>query len=46
MGYQMLGTIYADGVLDISLKKPTSSVSNKTRKVDGKMIPVKGKVAT
>jgi transposase len=42
----ILGAISADGVIDISLRKPISSVSNKKRKVNGKMIPVNGGVGT
>ena len=32
----ILGAISADGVIDISLRKPTSSVGSKKRKIDGK----------
>lgn len=43
----ILGAISVDGVIDISLRKPTSVVARKKkRKSDGKDIKIKGRVGT
>lgn len=42
----ILGAISADGVIDISLRKPTSAVSKKKRKIDGKTVQINGRVGT
>ncbi|KAG2201534.1 hypothetical protein INT47_007411 [Mucor saturninus] len=42
----ILGAISVDGVIDISLRKPTSSVATKKRKVDGREVKINGRVGT
>lgn len=42
----ILGAISVDGVIDISLRKPTSSVGSKKRKVNGKEVKINGRVGT
>ncbi|KAG2200823.1 hypothetical protein INT47_001354 [Mucor saturninus] len=42
----ILGAISTDGVIDISLRKPTSTTGSKKRKVNGKEVVVNGKLGT
>ncbi|KAG2192701.1 hypothetical protein INT47_009303 [Mucor saturninus] len=42
----ILGAISVDAVIDISLRKPTSSVTTKKRKVDGREVKINGRVGT
>ncbi|KAG2199315.1 hypothetical protein INT47_012949 [Mucor saturninus] len=42
----ILGAISTDGVIDISLRKPTSTMGIKKRKVNGKEVVVNGRVGT
>ncbi|KAG2195256.1 hypothetical protein INT47_007985 [Mucor saturninus] len=42
----ILGAISTDGVIDISLRKPTSTTGSKKRKVNGKEVVVNGRVGT
>ncbi|KAG2192272.1 hypothetical protein INT47_003861 [Mucor saturninus] len=42
----ILGAISIDGVIDMSLRKPTSTTGSKKRKVNGKEVVVNGRVVT
>lgn len=40
----ILGAISVDDVIEISLRKPTSSIGSKKRKVDGKEVKINSRV--
>lgn len=42
----ILDAISADGVIDISLRKPTSTLGTKKRKIDNKKVVINGRVGT
>jgi hypothetical protein len=42
----ILGAISVDGVIDISLRKPTSTLGRKKRKLGGKEVVINGRVGT